>query len=131
MKTSQCTGTLNHFSLPTRDPIATAAFFEKYFGCRVVAAGEHILLQRDGFDIVLDCTNRGVNWPANFHFGFEMRTTREVVELHQRFQEEGVQMETEVFNNTRGSRFFCRTPDGVMIEVNTREDKEEGWQELF
>lgn len=40
-------------------------------------------------------------------------------------------METEVFNNSRGSRFFCRTPEGVMIEVNTREDKLDDWAKLF
>lgn len=39
-----------------------------------------------------------------------------------RFLADGVQMETEVFNNGRGSRFFCHAPGGVMFELNTRAD---------
>jgi catechol 2,3-dioxygenase-like lactoylglutathione lyase family enzyme len=129
--TTQCTGPLNHLSLPTKNPIATAAFFEQHFGCQIVAVGEHILLKRDGFDIVLDHTDDEISWPANFHFGFEMATLLEVKQLYQTFKEQGVTMETEVFNNSRGSRFFCRMPEGIMIEVNTREDREEGWKKLF
>lgn len=128
---TRCTGTLNHLSLPTTNPAATAAFFEKHFGCEVVAAGESVLLKRDGFDIVLDRIADTANWPANFHFGFEMETVKQVRELHRAFEQEGVHLETPVFNNSRGSRFFCRTPEGVMIEVSTREDKEDGWRKLF
>lgn len=127
----QCNGTLNHLSLPTRDPLATARFFERHFGCEIVTAGEHVLLRRGNFDIVLDGTRGQVDWPANFHFGFEMATLHEVQALHQSFTEAGMQMETEVFNNSRGSRFFCRTPEGILLEVNTREDREGGWQRLF
>ncbi len=130
MKT-QCNGTLNHLSFPTTNPAATAAFMEKYFGCEIVAAGESILLKRDGFDIVLDGVSDATSWPADFHFGFEMPTLQEVQELYQTFKNAGVHMETEVFNNSRGSRFFCRTPEGVMIEVNTREDKQDSWRKLF
>lgn len=129
--TKPCTGTLNHLSLPTHDPLATARFFQTHLGCEIVTAGEHILMKRDGVDIVLDRTTDPVEWPANFHFGFEMSTLREVRELHQAFTEAGVHIETPVFNNSRGSRFFCRTPEGIMLEINTREDKEEGWQSLF
>jgi hypothetical protein len=41
--------------------------------------------------------------------------------------------ETEVFNNSCGSRFFCRSPGGVLIEVDTRADmqKQEQRQKLF
>lgn len=130
MKT-QCNGTLNHLSFPTANPAATAAFLEKHFGCEIVMAGESILLKRDGFDIVLDGTRDATHWPADFHLGFEMATVQDVQELHQAFKEAGVHMETEVFNNFRGSRFFCRTPEGVMIEVNTRQDKQDEWRKLF
>lgn len=65
-----CTGTLNHLSIPTRDPAATTAFFKKYFGCEIVTAGVSVLLKRDGFDIVLDAITEKCCWPANFHFGF-------------------------------------------------------------
>ena len=131
MHTPSCTGTLNHLSFPTRDPAATAAFFEKHFACEIVAAGEHILLKRDGFDIVLERSGEQPGWPATFHIGFEMSTLQQVKALHRAFKADGVQLETEVFNNSRGSRFFCRTPEGIMIEVNTREDKADDWQKLF
>ena len=126
-----CNGMLNHLSLPTRDPQATAAFFAQHFGCEIVAAGDSVLLKRDGFDIVLDKVDAAADWPRNFHFGFEMPTLQQVQTLYEEFRAAGVLMETEVFNNSRGSRFFCRTPEGVMIEVNTREDREEAWRELF
>jgi catechol 2,3-dioxygenase-like lactoylglutathione lyase family enzyme len=128
---AKCTGKLNHLSLPTTNPIATAAFFEKHFACEVVAVGESILLKRDGFDIVLDGVSDATPWPHDFHFGFEMATVQQVRELYEAFKEDGVHMETEVFNNSRGSRFFCRTPEGLMIEVTTREDKSDTWRQLF
>ncbi|ALM84218.1 VOC family protein [Bordetella sp. N] len=130
MKT-QCTGKLNHLSLPTLNPAATTAFFQQHFGCKIVAAGNSILLRHFGFDIVLDHATETPSWPSNFHFGFEMDTAVEVQQLHTAFAKAGVHLEMGVFNNTRGSRFFCRTPDGVLIEVNTREDKVGDWQKLF
>ena len=130
MKT-QCTGTLNHLSLPTKDPLATAHFFEKFFGCTIVAAGESMLLKRDDFDLVLERVADDQIWPGNFHFGFEMATLKEVQELYQAFNEAKLAIETPVFNNSRGSRFFCRTPEGVLLEINTREDKQDNWKKLF
>jgi len=127
----QCTGVLNHLSFPTADVAATAAFLERHFGCEILATGDSILLKRDGFDIVLDGVSEAQPWPADFHIGFEMPTLRQVLDLYTAFKAEGVHMETEVFNNSRGSRFFCRTPEGVMLEVNTREDKGDGWEALF
>jgi len=127
----QCKGLLNHLSFPTTDPMATAVFFQKYFGCEIVAAGDAILLKHDGMDIVLDHTSSEVQWPGNFHFGFEVATLDQVHELYRVFKADGVTMETEVFNNSRGSRFFCRTPEGILIEINTREDKADDWRKLF
>lgn len=124
---------LNHLSFPTTNVAATAAFFEKYLGCEIVAAGDSCLLKRHDFDIVLDHVADEVPaWPNNFHFGVELDTLADVQTLYEEFRQGGVQMETEVFNNTRGSRFFCRTPGSVLVEVNTREDmQKEKWQALF
>jgi catechol 2,3-dioxygenase-like lactoylglutathione lyase family enzyme len=125
---------LNHLSFPTSNVAETAAFFEKYLGCEVVAAGEHCLLKRNGFDIVLEHVEAETPvWPKNFHFGLEVDSLDDVHALYEEFRAGGVQMETEVFNNTRGSRFFCRAPGGVLIEINTRADmqKQEQWQKLF
>jgi len=123
---------LNHLSFPTNDVAETAAFFEKYLGCEVAAAGEHRLLKRDGFDIVLEHVSEETPvWPKNFHFGLEVASLNDLRTLHDEFLKGGVQMETGVFNNTRGSRFFCRAPGGVLIEINTREDMQEQWRKLF
>lgn len=124
---------LNHLSFPTTNVAATAAFFEKYLGCEIVAAGESCLLKRDGFDIVLEHVADEVPvWPKNFHFGIEVDSLDKVHTLYDEFREGGVHMETDVFNNTRGSRFFCRTPGGVLLEVNTREDMDrEKWKKMF
>jgi hypothetical protein len=61
-------------------------------------------------------------WPRNFHAGFELPSVDAVHQLYERFKAAGVDMETEIFNNGRGSRFFCRAPGGVMFELNTRSD---------
>ncbi|MFK4442359.1 catechol 2,3-dioxygenase-like lactoylglutathione lyase family enzyme [Caballeronia udeis] len=124
---------LNHLSFPTANVADTAAFFEKYLGCEVIATGQHCLLKRNGFDIVLEQVDKEVPvWPKNFHFGLEVNTLEDVQTLYREFLEGGVQMETEVFNNTRGSRFFCRAPGGVLIEINTRADMDQDqWRALF
>lgn len=125
---------LNHLSFPTTNVTETAAFFEKFLGCEIVAyGGQTCLLQLNGFDIVLDhVPDETPAWPRNFHFGVELESLDAVTALYERFRDGGVQMETEVFNNSRGSRFFCRTPGGVMVEVNTRSDVDAAkWQTLF
>jgi catechol 2,3-dioxygenase-like lactoylglutathione lyase family enzyme len=125
---------LNHLSFPTSNVAETAAFFERFLGCEVVAVGEHCLLKRNGFDIVLEhVETEAPVWPNNFHFGLEVDTLADVHTLYDEFRAGGVQLETEVFNNTRGSRFFCRAPGGVLIEINTRADmqKQETWKKLF
>ncbi len=123
---------LNHLSFPTPNVAETAAFFQKYLGCEIVAAGDSCLLKRDGFDIVLEHVAEDVAWPTNFHFGIEVDTLADVHALHDEFRDGGVRMETTVFNNSRGSRFMCRTPGGVLLEVTTRADVQPAkWRELF
>lgn len=85
---------LNHLSFPTTNVAETAAFFEKYLGCEIVAAGESCLLKRNGFDIVLDHVAEEVPvWPKNFHFGLEVDSLDDVHTLYQEFLEDGVRME--------------------------------------
>jgi catechol 2,3-dioxygenase-like lactoylglutathione lyase family enzyme len=98
---------LNHLSFPTTNVAETAAFFEQYLGCEIVAVGDSCLLKRNGFDIVLDHVTEEVPvWPKNFHFGLELDSLDDVHTLYKEFLDGGVRMETEVFNNSRGSRFF-------------------------
>ncbi len=115
---------LNHLSFPSADTHATAGFFERYLGFTIAGTWDKsFILKRPGFDVVIDHTDGDrPAWPGNFHVGFELPTIDAVSELYERLTAEGVEMETGIFNNGRGSRFFCRAPGGVMFELNTRSD---------
>jgi catechol 2,3-dioxygenase-like lactoylglutathione lyase family enzyme len=124
---------LNHLSFPSSNIAETADFFVRYLGCEMCAKSDtYYVLKRDGLDIVIDKAPDYVPaWPKQFHVGVELETVEEVHHLYNKFKSEGVDMETEVFNNTRGSRFFCRAPGGVMFEVNTRADIHDQWKGKF
>ena len=123
---------LNHLSFPSSDVAATAGFFERHLGCTATVFGNSRLLKRPGFDIVIeDAADRDVAWPQNFHLGFELPSVEDVRALHDRFKADGVEMETEVIDHPRGSRFFCRAPGGVMFEINTRSDAAEPYRGSF
>lgn len=123
--------TLNHLSFPTNDVVTEARFFEEYLGAKlefIHAATGSALLKHGGIDIVLEPMKDAVHWHKDFHFGFELETKREVDAMYEKFKRSGVKLESEVFNRVgRGSRFFGRTPGGVQIEVNTREDMDDKW----
>lgn len=124
---------LNHLSFPSADTDATARFFEQYLGFTIAGTWEQsYILKRPGFDVVIDHARDDVPaWPKAFHAGFELPSLAAVRALYERFKADGVQMETEVFNNGRGSRFFCRAPGGVMFELNTRTDAAPEYQGTF
>jgi catechol 2,3-dioxygenase-like lactoylglutathione lyase family enzyme len=124
---------LNHLSFPSADTAATAAFFERYLGFTVSGTWERCyILKRPGFDVVIDhVEGTAPVWPKAFHAGFELPGLEAVQELYERFRSEGVEMETGVFNNGRGSRFFCRAPGGVMFEINTRQDAAPEYRATF
>jgi catechol 2,3-dioxygenase-like lactoylglutathione lyase family enzyme len=115
---------LNHLSFPSADTPATARFFEQYLGFTISGTWDQsYILKRPGFDVVIDhARDHAPDWPRAFHVGFELPTLDDVRALYERFESEGVEMETDIFNNGRGSRFFCRAPGGVMFEMNTRSD---------
>ena len=115
---------LNHLSFPSSDTETTARFFEQYLGFTISGTWEKCyILKRPGFDVVIDhVEGDSPAWPKAFHAGFELPSLQDVNALYERFKTDGVEMETEVFNNGRGSRFFCRAPGGVMFELNTRAD---------
>lgn len=124
---------LNHLSFPSADTQATAAFFERYLGFAIAGSWDRsFILKRPGYDVVIDHAGADTPaWPKNFHLGFELPDLEAVETLYARFKAEGVQMETDVFNNGRGSRFFCRAPGGVMFEMNTRVDAAPEYQGTF
>ena len=126
---------LNHLSFPSLDLAATAGFFETHLGFTISAKMETAwILKRPGFDVVIDTVPNEApeyQYPKNFHVGFELPDLDEVRILYERFAADGVHMETEIFNNGRGSRFFCRAPGGVMFELNTRADASEEYRGTF
>lgn len=124
---------LNHLSFPSADTEATAAFFAQYLGFTIADTWDRsYILKRPGYDVVIDYAGADAPaWPKNFHLGFELPDLDAVQALYARFKAEGVQMETEIFNNGRGSRFFCRAPGGVMFEMNTRRDASLEYQGTF
>ena len=124
---------LNHLSFPSNDGRATAEFFMTYLGFTLSAeVGGSYVLKYPGFDVVIDkAEGYTPDWPQNFHIGFELPSVEAVHDMHDRFKADGVHMETGVFNNDRGSRFFCRAPGGVMFEINTRVDAAPEYQGTF
>ncbi|BBP99461.1 hypothetical protein BSFA1_45900 [Burkholderia sp. SFA1] len=124
---------LNHLSFPSADTAATARFFEHYLGFTIAGTWDRsCILKRPGFDVVIDhARDDAPHWPRAFHVGFELPTLDDVRALYERFKSEGVEMETDIFNNGRGSRFFCRAPGGVMFELNTRSDAAPEYQGTF
>ncbi|WP_208635767.1 VOC family protein [Caballeronia pedi] len=124
---------LNHLSFPSADTPATARFFERYLGFTISGTWDRsYILKRPGFDVVIDhARDDRLDWPRAFHVGFELPSLDSVRDLYERFKSEGVEMETGIFNNGRGSRFFCRAPGGVMFEMNTRSDAAPEFQGTF
>ena len=113
----------NHLSFPSRDVPATTAFFETHLGWQATAMGRSRVLKGYGFDVVIeDAADRPVDWPGNFHIGFELPSLEALRTLYERFQEAGVEFTSDLITHERGSRFFCRIPGGVLVEINTRED---------
>jgi catechol 2,3-dioxygenase-like lactoylglutathione lyase family enzyme len=124
---------LNHLSFPSADVPATAGFFERYLGFTVSSTWEgSAILKRPGFDVVIDAvTDHVPAYPRAFHAGFELPTPDDLTALYERFVADGVEMETGIHNNGRGSRFFCRAPGGVMFELNTRADASPEYRATF
>ncbi|MDR8398312.1 VOC family protein [Paraburkholderia sp. USG1] len=122
---------LNHLSFPTHDVASEASFFEQHLGATLEFTEPvtgSALLRHGHIDIVLEKMPADVTWHKDFHFGFELATRHEVDAMYETFKGSGIALESEIFNRLgRGSRFFARTPGGVQIEVNTREDREDKW----
>jgi catechol 2,3-dioxygenase-like lactoylglutathione lyase family enzyme len=114
---------LNHLSFPSSDIAATTRFFEQELGCIAERHPGISMVKRPGFDIVIEQAGGfEVNWPHNFHIGFELATAADVHVLHDRFKADGIEIRNEVVRSKRGTRFFCVAPGGLLVEINTRAD---------
>ncbi|MBS1958505.1 MAG: VOC family protein [Bdellovibrionales bacterium] len=123
---------MNHLSFPQQEAVKEARFFEEYFGAKIEffdEASKSVLIKHGDIDIVMEGTTEPVEWHKDFHFGFELETKKEVVNMFEKLKCSSATIETEVHNRAgRGSRFFGRTPGGVQFEINTREDMESKWK---
>lgn len=116
---------LNHLRFPSNDLAATTRFFVEQLGCTATPYPGISMIERPGFDIVIEqAAGFSVEWPHNFHVGFELPTAADVGALYERFKAEGVEMKTELVRARRGTRFFCVAPGGLLFEINTRADAE-------
>jgi catechol 2,3-dioxygenase-like lactoylglutathione lyase family enzyme len=123
---------LNHLSFPSNDLAASTRFFEQRLGCTSTAHPGHNILKRPGFDIVLEqAQGFQVDWPHNFHIGFELATAEDVGTLYRRFKADGIEIQVELVRSPRGTRFFCVAPGGLLVEINTREDAPEAVRKMM
>jgi catechol 2,3-dioxygenase-like lactoylglutathione lyase family enzyme len=117
---------LNHLSFPSNDLAASTRFFEERLGCTSTSYPGFNILKRPGFDIVLEqAQGFQVDWPHNFHIGFELPTVEDVRSLYERFKADGIEIQVELVRSPRGTRFFCVAPGGLLVEINTRADAPE------
>lgn len=132
MSSLQNTMKFNHINFPSSDYEATLAFFERHLGCTITRHATYAILKRHDFDIVIeDARDDLVQWPGNFHIGFELPTVADVAHLYDEFVKAGASMTTGLLKLERGSRFFCEAPGGVKVEINTREDAAEQYRASF
>lgn len=132
MNTITATMKLNHLSFPSNDLAATTRFFEEQLGCTATSHPGISIVKRPGFDIVIEeASGFEVEWPHNFHVGFELPTAQDVHALHDRFKAEGIEIRTGVVHARRGTRFFCVAPGGLLFEINTRADADEAVRATF
>ncbi len=123
---------LNHLSFPSNDITATTRFFEQQLGCTAALYPGISMIKRPGFDIVIEQADGfEVNWPHNFHIGFELATAADVHVLHDRFKADGIDIPTEIHRSERGTRFFCAAPGGLLVEINTRADADAAVRATF
>ena len=124
---------VRHVAIVSDQYALEGKFYQAVFGMTTAddTRPERAVTVSDGYT-GLNINPRKAGRPGGLdHFGLEVATLNDLHTLHDEFLKGGVHMETGVFNNTRGSRFFCRAPGGVLIEINTREDMQEQWRKLF
>lgn len=113
---------LNHLDLQVHDIVATAAFFQSYFGLRLQTKPNSpaiaILTDGHGFVLVLQrCKQPGDHYPEDFHCGFLLETPEEVRALHARAVADGAKV-SDVIVNGRGTMIYFAAPEGYRVEVS-------------
>lgn len=115
---------LNHLDLQVPDVQRAAAFFERFLGFQHQSNRNSpaiaILSGEDGFVLVLQRKEDDAeSYPEGFHIGCLVEDEQTVFDVQTRWKEAGLAA-SEVDRNGRGLVAFCRTPDGILVEVSCR-----------
>ncbi|QSQ19500.1 VOC family protein [Pyxidicoccus parkwayensis] len=115
---------LNHLDLQVPDVQRTAQFFERYFDfehtSNRASPAIAILSDRAGLVLVLQkLKNPEQAYPDGFHIGFFVDSEDQVMGLHARAKEDGLEV-SDVIRNNRGTMVYCQLPGGILAEVNCR-----------
>lgn len=113
---------LNHLHLHVVDVIATARFFETYFGlCSGSSPSPAIAILTDahGFVLVLQRarTLDDARYPEGHHLGFLLEDEASVRQLQARAREDGASV-SDVIENGRGTLVYFTRPEGYLVEVS-------------
>ena len=105
-------------ALTVSDREQSASFYARYFGLTErMHEDDHLLIIADAFGGLLALSegqdNR--NWPRTTHFGFEMESTAEVINLRGEFMAGGV-VEAE-WQDSGPTRVQVFDPDGYRVEA--------------
>jgi catechol 2,3-dioxygenase-like lactoylglutathione lyase family enzyme len=112
---------LNHLNLTVPEVAPTRAFFEKYFGFRLLMErGDALAVMADETWFVLTLNNFGkekeVAYPGAFHVGFNQDSEEKVDELYRRLTSDG--FEAKPPHEFHGAwTFYLRAPGGFLVEV--------------
>lgn len=117
---------LNHLDLHVQDVIATAAFFQRYFGLAIRSNPQSsalvILTDESGFVLVLQRAKSAERYPEGFHVGFLLDDVPSVLALHARAVADGVPV-SDIIVNGRGTMVYLTLPDGYHVEVSCQKHR--------
>jgi catechol 2,3-dioxygenase-like lactoylglutathione lyase family enzyme len=115
---------LNHLDLQVSDVPTHVQFFEEFFGLELQSNRNSpaiaILSDGHGFVLVLQRKSHPNEcYPEGFHCGFLVDDPAVVHAAHKRLREAGREV-SDVQRDNRGTRVYCRAPDGFLVEVSCR-----------
>jgi catechol 2,3-dioxygenase-like lactoylglutathione lyase family enzyme len=114
---------LNHLDLQVSDVRRSAALFVRLFGFQLQSSATSpaiaILGDGDGFTLVLQRRKNDTDaYPEGFHCGFLVHDVETVRRFHLDARASGLVEVSEIIENGRGVLVYCRTWDGLTVEVS-------------
>ncbi|MEO8878250.1 MAG: VOC family protein [Polyangiaceae bacterium] len=115
---------LNHLDLQVSGVQTHVTFFETFFALELQSSRNSpaiaIMGDGQGFVLVLQKKNdAGQSYPDGFHLGFLVNDVATVEASHALLKAHGVHV-SDIDTNNRGTMIYCRTPDGITVEVSCR-----------